>query len=82
MDDEMNSMPDPEAYRGDRKTAHDKTSDPEIAHAAQHIEIDDDLKKDHMNYDRVDKEVAKYASVRIPSQTLVTMWNSSPRLGA
>ncbi|KUJ18652.1 MFS general substrate transporter [Mollisia scopiformis] len=35
--------------------------DPEIA-PAQHIEDDDDLKKDHMNYDRVDKEVAKYAS--------------------
>ena len=69
MDDEMNSIPGPEAYRGDRKTAQGKTSDPEIAHAAQHIEIDDDLKKDHMNYDRVDKEVAKYASVRIPSKS-------------
>ena len=57
----MNSMPGPETYRSDRKTARDKTSDPEIV-PAQHIEIDDDLKKDHMNYDRVDKEVAKYAS--------------------
>jgi hypothetical protein len=69
MDDEMNSMPGPEAYRGDRKTPHEKTSDPEIAHAAQHIEVDDGLKKDHMNYDRVDKEVAKYASVCILSQS-------------
>ena len=57
----MNSISGPEAYQGDRKTARAKTSDPEIA-PAQHIEIDDDLKKDHMNYDRVDKEVAKYAS--------------------
>jgi hypothetical protein len=35
--------------------------DPEIATAA-HVEVDDDLKKDHMDYGRVDKEVAKYAS--------------------
>jgi hypothetical protein len=60
MDNEMNSMPDSEVCQGGRKTAR-KTSDPEIV-PAQHIEIDDDLKKDHMNYDRVDKEVAKYAS--------------------
>ena len=57
----MNSLPGPESYQGARKTASKKTSDPEIG-PAQHIEIDDDLKKDHMNYDRVDKEVAKYAS--------------------
>lgn len=36
--------------------------DPEIA-TSKHIEVDDgDLKKDHMDYGRVDKEVAKYAS--------------------
>lgn len=38
-----------------------KNKDPEIA-AAEHFENDDELKKDYMNYDRVDKEVAKYAS--------------------
>lgn len=36
-------------------------NDPEIATAA-HVEVDDDLQKEHMNYNRVDKEVAKYAS--------------------
>ena len=56
----MNSLPGPEAYQSDRNVAKSKTSVPEIA-PAQHIEIDDDLKQDHMNYDRVDKEVAKYA---------------------
>jgi hypothetical protein len=61
MDDEMNSMPGPETYRGDRNSATEKYPDPEIA-PAQHVENDDDLKKDHMNYDRVDKEVANYAS--------------------
>lgn len=35
--------------------------DPEIA-TATHVEVDDVLKKDHMDYGRVDKEVAKYAS--------------------
>lgn len=36
--------------------------DPEIA-SARHLEDEDgDLKKDHMDYDRVDREVAKYAS--------------------
>lgn len=40
-----------------------KTSDPEIAPAVHaENEEDDDLKKDHMNFDRVDKEVAQYAS--------------------
>lgn len=37
-------------------------TDPEIA-TSKHVEVDyDDLKKDHMDYGRVDKEVAKYAS--------------------
>lgn len=43
---------------GDEKK---KNMDPEIA-PAEHFENDDDLKKGYMNYDRVDKEVAKYAS--------------------
>ena len=68
MDDDMNAMPGPEAYQSDRKGAKEKHSDPEIAHTAQHVEIDDDVKKDHMDYDRVDREVAKYASVCISSQ--------------
>lgn len=54
-------MPGPEANQGNRQTMSKKTSDPEIV-PAQHVEIDDDLKKDHMNYDRVDREVAKYVS--------------------
>ncbi|CZR50288.1 related to allantoate permease [Phialocephala subalpina] len=55
--EEPTLAPGPEVHHGDEKK---KSHDVEIA-AAQHMEYDD-LKKDHMNYDRVDKEVAKYAS--------------------
>lgn len=58
--EEPTIAPSPEVQYGngdEKKTSHDV----EIA-AARHVEYGDDLKKDHMNYDRVDKEVAKYAS--------------------
>lgn len=41
---------------------HKKNVDLEIAPAVHAENDDDDLKKDHMDYNRVDKEVAKYAS--------------------
>jgi MFS family permease len=58
--EEPTISPSPEIHfgHGDEKK---KNIDPEIA-PAEHFENDDDLKKDYMDYDRVDKEVAKYAS--------------------
>ncbi|KAG0651062.1 putative transporter [Hyphodiscus hymeniophilus] len=61
MDDEMNSMPGHAFDQSDYMNVSQKTSTPEIV-PAQKIYVEDDLKKDHMNYDRVDEEVAKYAS--------------------
>lgn len=52
------SNPPTNMSHGDEKK---KSMDPEIA-PAEHFENDDDIKKDYMNYDRVDKEIAKYAS--------------------
>lgn len=46
-----------------RSGAPEITTEKEHAH---HVELgDDDLKRDHMNYDRVDSEVAKYATDEI-----------------
>ena len=39
---------------------HDKTKD--IAQIERVMSPDDDIKNDHMNFDRVDKELAKYTS--------------------
>jgi hypothetical protein len=39
-----------------------KPSDPEIAQVIHAENEDVDLKKDHMDFNRVDKEIAKYAS--------------------
>jgi hypothetical protein len=56
------SSPDvPEEHPHDQKVA-TRSSDPEISRVENVDLEDDDLKKDHMNYDRVDKEVAKYAN--------------------
>jgi len=61
MADENISESSPEVRDYNRKDAA-KVSDPEIA-PVEHAEVEDvDLKKDHMDYNRVDKEVAKYAS--------------------
>jgi MFS family permease len=56
------SSPDvPEEPPHDQKVA-TRSSDPEISRVENVDLEDDDLKKDHMDYDRVDKEVAKYAN--------------------
>jgi hypothetical protein len=61
MADEKIATSDPQADRR-HDTKGTILDDPEIA-TAKHVDIDgDDLRKDHMDYGRVDKEVAKYAS--------------------
>jgi hypothetical protein len=59
MADEQLANSSPEIHHD---SSHVKSGEPEIA-PMEHVELGyDDLKKDHMNYERVDSEVAKYAS--------------------
>jgi hypothetical protein len=71
-------LPSPEFHYGeDSKGQDEKISSPEISHTSQHVEHDDDLKKDHMDYNRVDEEVAKYASVCIHIASTLNSLSSS-----
>jgi hypothetical protein len=62
-DKKVTSESSPEVHEApphDQKVAA-RGSDPEISRA-ENVDLEDALKKDHMDYDRVDKEVAKYAN--------------------